>query len=128
MKDLGIFNEQEVWIDLVDNVLIICKSYKYNEAQKELIKNQIKELLDTKLIKFFNRKYASIILMPSKKDIFGYLTKKQMYSDYRPINKRIKSNKNTIPIFEEIFDIIWHTKVFSTLDLRFGYNQLLVKK
>ena len=65
--------------------------------------------------------------MPSKKDIFGNWTKKRMCGDYRPINKRTKSDRYVMPTPEEIFEAVGYSKVFSTLDLRSGYHQLPVR-
>ncbi len=39
----------------------------------------------------------------------------------------MKSNKYAMPTFEEIFDVVGHARVFSTLDLRVGYHQLLIR-
>lgn len=61
MKDLEVFKEQEIKIYLVDNACIFCKSYKYSKAKNKLIKAQIKEILDAKLIDFFNEKYESVM-------------------------------------------------------------------
>ena len=47
-----------------------------------------------------------------------------MYGDYRPINRKTKSDGYPMPIPEELFDAIGFSRVFSTLDLRSGYHQL----
>lgn len=99
----------------------------YNEVKNKLIKAQIKELVDAKLVEFFNKKYALAIVMPSKKDSFNNWIEKQMCGNYMPINKKIKLDKYTIPIFKEIFNTIRPTKIFNTLDLRFEYHQLLLR-
>jgi hypothetical protein len=75
-----------------------------------------------------NGEYASATVMPSKKDIYGNWTEKRMYGDYLPLNNRTKSDRYAMPTPEEIFDSVGHTKVFSTLDLRSGYHQLLIRE
>ena len=62
--------------------------------------------------------------MPSKKDIFGNWMEKRMYGDYRPVNRKTKSDRYPMPIPEELFDAIGFSRVFSTLDLRSSYHQL----
>jgi hypothetical protein len=64
------------------------------------------------------------MVMPSKKDIFGNLTEKRMCRDYRPVNRKTKSDWYYMPIPEELFDAIGFSRVFSTVDLRFGCHQL----
>lgn len=101
----------------MDDAHIFCKPYKYIEVKRGLIKAQIEELLDAKLIEFFNREHAIVTIMSSKINIFNNWIKKQMYGDYRPINKRKKSNRYAMPISKIIFDIIEYVKIFNTLDL-----------
>lgn len=93
-----------------------------------MLQAQTKELLDSKLIEFSNRKYASFIIIHFKKDIFNNWTKKKICGYYKPIKKRTKSNRYVMPTYEEIFNTIRHIKILSMLDLRSKYHQLLVKK
>ena len=79
------------------------------------------------MVEFSNGEYALATVMPSKKDIFGNWIEKRMCGNYRPINKRTKLDRYAMPTLEEIFDVVGHAKVFSTLYLRFGYHQLPVK-
>jgi hypothetical protein len=51
-----------------------------------------------------------------------------MCGDYHPINQQTKSDKYAMPTPEEIFDVVGHAKVFSTLDLRAGYHQLPIRE
>jgi hypothetical protein len=62
--------------------------------------------------------------MPSKKDVFGNWTEKRMCGDYRPVNRKTKSDRYPMPMPEELFDAVGFSRVFSTLDLRSGYHQL----
>ncbi len=68
--------------------------------------------------------YASAIVMPTKKDVHGNYTDRQMCGDYCPINQQTKFNKYAMPTLEEIFDVVGHARVFKTFDLRAGYHQL----
>jgi hypothetical protein len=66
--------------------------------------------------------------MPTKKYIFGNWIKHRMCGDYCPVNKWTCSDKYAMPLLEEIFDSLGHAKMFITLDLRFGYHQLLMRE
>jgi putative transposase len=72
--------------------------------------------------------YALATVMPAKKDVHGNYTDRRMCGDYRPINRQIKSDKYAMPTPEEIFDVVGHARVFSTLDLRVGYHQLSIRE
>lgn len=127
LNDLGVLKGQEVRIDLTDDAPIFRKPYRHSEAEKGMIKARTKELLDAGLIELSDGEYASATVMPSKKDVYGNWTEKRMCGDYRPINRRTKSDKYAMPTPEEIFDDLGDSKVFSTLDLRSGYHQLPVR-
>lgn len=55
-----------------------------------MLQAQTKELLDSKLIEFSNRKYASFIIMYFKKDIFNNWTKRK-YVAITSLSKREQS-------------------------------------
>ncbi len=61
--------------------------------------------------------YASATVMPAKKDVHGNYTDRRMCGNYHPINRQIKFDKYTMPTVEEIFDVVGHARVFSTLGL-----------
>ena len=50
-----------------------------------------------------------------------------MCIDYRQINKVTAKNKYSLPRIEDLFDQLKGASVFSKIDLRSGYYQLLVK-
>jgi hypothetical protein len=45
-----------------------------------------------------------------------------MCGDYHLVNKHMHSNNYAMPLLEEVFDALGQAKVFSTLNLRFGYH------
>jgi hypothetical protein len=51
-----------------------------------------------------------------------------MCGDYHLINRQTKSDKYAMPTPKEIFDVMGHVKVLSTLDLRAGYHRLLIRE
>ncbi len=72
--------------------------------------------------------YASTIVMPTKKDVHGNYTDRQMCGDYHFINWKTKSDEYAMPTPEEIFDVVGHARVFSTLDFQAWYHQLPIRK
>ncbi|BBN03753.1 hypothetical protein Mp_2g26090 [Marchantia polymorpha subsp. ruderalis] len=72
--------------------------------------------------------YAYATVMPVKKDVNDNYTDRRMCGDYRPINRQTKSDKYAMPTPEEIFDVVEHGWIFSTLDLRAGYHQLPIRE
>jgi hypothetical protein len=62
-------------------------------VERTLVQIQIAKLLDANLAELLKGKYASTIVMPTKKDIFGNWTKHYMSGDYHlVINKLVQTN------------------------------------
>jgi hypothetical protein len=111
---------------MIDDAPIYRKPYKYSDAERKMIQARTTELEEAGLVELAptDCEYASAMVMPSKKDIYGNWTEKRMCGDYRNINKFTKSDRYTMLTLEENFEAIGHAKVFSTLDLRLGYHQI----
>jgi hypothetical protein len=86
------------------------------------------DLLEAGLIKLSHGEYASATVMPTKKDVHGNYTDKPMCGDDPPINWHIKFDKYAMLTPKEIFDVVGHARVFSTLDFWARYHQLLIQK
>jgi hypothetical protein len=89
LHDLGVLKGQEIRINLIDDALIYRKPYKYSDAERKMIQAHTSELVEARLVELAppDCEYASVTVMPSKKDIYGNWTKKRMCGDYRRINK-----------------------------------------
>jgi hypothetical protein len=96
--------------------------------EKDLIQSQTLDLLEARLMELSHGEYASAIVMPAKKDVHGNYTDRWMCGDYCLINRQTKSDKYAMPTPEEIFDVVGNVRVFSTLDLRAGYDQLSIQE
>ena len=47
--------------------------------------------------------------------------------DYRQLNKVTVENKYTLPRIDDLFDQMRGERVFSEIDLRYGYHQVRIK-
>jgi hypothetical protein len=128
MKELGALIGPSIQIELASDTLIFRHPYRYSDMERDLIRSRTLDLLEAGLVELSHGEYASATIMPTKKDIHGNYTDRRMCGDYRPINQQTKSDKYAMPTPEEIFDVVGHVKVFSTLDLREGYHQLPIRK
>jgi len=124
LQDLEGYKRKPSHIQLEDDHPISRRPYRLSVSEWFGVQAGCRELLAAKLIELSNGEYACATVMPSKKDIFGNWTEKQMCGDYHPVNQKTKSDQYPMPILEELFDAIRFSRVFSTLDLRSGYHQL----
>jgi hypothetical protein len=64
--------------------------------------------------------------VPAKKDSTGLWTEKRMWGDYRPLNLATPQDRYPMPIPEKLFDNIGHSNIFTIVDLRQGFNQIVL--
>jgi len=128
MKELGALIGPGIRIQLASDTPIFRRPYRYNDMERDLIRSRTLDLLEAGLVELSHGEYASATIMPAKKDVHGNYTDRRMCGDYRPINWQTKSDKYAMPTLEEIFDVVGHARVFSTLDLRAGYHQLPIQE
>jgi hypothetical protein len=64
--------------------------------------------------------------MPTKKDLTQLWTMKRMCGDYRPLNLVTPQERCRMPIPKELFDNIKDSNIFTIVDLRQGFNQIVL--
>jgi hypothetical protein len=64
--------------------------------------------------------------MPTKKDSVGLWTEKRMCGDYRPLNLVRPQDKYPMPILEKLFDSIGDSNIFTIMDMRQCFNQIML--
>ncbi|KAL1138334.1 hypothetical protein AAG570_008398 [Ranatra chinensis] len=114
-------------IDLINGRTVYVKPGRYPVAFREIIKEHIKEMLETGVIRESVSTYNSPLwVVPKKLDKSG-VQKYRVVVDYRELNKRTKSEKYPLPRLEEMLDRMTRSKVFSIIDLKLGYHQIMME-
>ena len=91
----------------------------YRMPPKELaeLKTQLQELLDKGFIRPSSSPWGCLAIFVKKKD-----QTLRLCVDYRPLNEVTIKNKYPLPRIDLLFDQLARAKVFSMIDLRFGYH------
>jgi hypothetical protein len=92
----------------------------------ELVDERCKKLHEASLIQPSSFDFATAIIIPSKKDSTRLWTKKRMCGDYMPLNLVTPQDKFPMPISGELFDIIKDLNIFTIVDLKQGFNQIVL--
>jgi hypothetical protein len=116
--------EIEFTIDLIPGTQPIHKApCRMVPAEFKEMKEQLQELLDRGFIRPSVSPWGAPVLFVKKKDGTMWLC-----IDYWELNHVTIKNKYPLPRIDNLFDQLKEAKVFSKIDLRFGYHQLKVKE
>jgi hypothetical protein len=85
------------------------------------LKKQIDELSEKGYIRSSTSPWAAPVLFVEKDGT------KRMCIDYRSLNEVTIKNKYPLPIIEDLFNQLRGASVFSKIDLRSGYHQLIIR-
>jgi hypothetical protein len=125
MKDLGRCKTMQFFIDLTDETLVYRRKHRLSKHEWELVDEKYKELHEAGLIQPLSSDFAAVIVMLVKKDSTGLWIEKRMCGDYRPLNLVTPQDRYPMPILEELFDSIGDSNIFTIVDLRQGFNQIV---
>lgn len=111
-------------IPINNNIPINTKSYRYPEALKEEVNDQISKLLKDKIIQPSSSPWNSPVwVVPKKMDASGK-KKWRLVIDYRKLNEISVGDVYPLPQINDILDQLGHSKYFTTLDLASGFHQI----
>jgi len=113
----------EFSIDLVPGTgPVSMASYRMAQAELVELKKQIEELMEKQFIRPNTSPWGAPVLLVKKKD-----GSSRLCVDYRQLNKMTIKNKYPLPRIDKLMDQLHGSSVFSKIDLRSGYQQILVK-
>jgi putative transposase len=126
MKNLGRCKTMQFSIDLTDETFVYRKKHRLNKHEWELVDERCKKFHEAGLIQPSSSDFTAATIMPTNKDSIGLGTKKKMCGDYRPLNLVTLQDRYPMPIPEEFFDNIGDSNIFIIVDLRQGFNQIVL--
>ncbi|GKB44032.1 putative reverse transcriptase domain-containing protein [Tanacetum coccineum] len=113
----------EFQIDLVPGVAPVARApYRLAPSEMEELSTQLQELSDKGFIRPSSSPWGAPVLFVKKKD--GSF---QMCIDYHELNKLTVKNRYPLPRIDDLFDQLQGSKVYSTIDLRSSYHELIVR-
>ncbi|XP_055951586.1 uncharacterized protein LOC129987653 [Argiope bruennichi] len=110
-------------IELISNQPVRSKPYRTSQRQAEILKSEIKQMLDLKIIEMGQSDYTSPMLLveaPGKAP--------RPCIDYRKLNSVIKTEYFPLPNLEERVERVSAAKFITVLDLAKGYWQIPMTK
>ena len=110
-------------IDLIPGAGSVSMSpYRMAPAELAELKKQIEELMEKQFIRPSASPWGAPVLLVKKKD-----GSSRLCVDYRQLNKLTVKNKYPPPRIDDLLDQLKGAGVFSKIDLKSGYHQILVK-
>jgi hypothetical protein len=92
----------------------------------ELVDERCKELHEASLIQPLSFNFIVTTIMPTNKDSVGLWIEKRMCGDYRCLNLVTPQDRYPMPILEELFDNIRYSNIFTIVDLRQAFKQIML--
>jgi hypothetical protein len=111
-------------INLMPGATPISKApYRISTLELKELQLQLEEILKKGYIHPSVSPWGAPVLFVKKKD--GTL---RLCIDFRQLNKVIVKNKYPLPRIDDLFDQLKGAKIFSNIDLRYGYHQVRINE
>ncbi|UYV62531.1 hypothetical protein LAZ67_2000954, partial [Cordylochernes scorpioides] len=120
---LGRTNLAKHRIDTEDAKPIKHKPYRVSVKERDIIKEQIDEMLTEGIIRPSSSPWSFPVILVKKRD-----GKYRFCVDYRKLNNVTVKDVYPIPRIDEVMDTLQGSRYFSAIDLRSGYWQVEVEE
>jgi len=118
---------RKIW----DHVIDLKENFKASKARVYLLsrneREEVQQFIDDHLRKGYIRPskspQTSLVFFVGKKD-----GGKRMVMDYRRLNKQTIKNNYPLPLITDLVDSMGNKKLFTKMDLRWGYNNVWIKE
>ena len=97
--------------------------YPLSKNEREEIQNFIEDQLRKGYIRPSKSPQTSLVFFVGKKD-----GSKWIVMDYHNLNNQTVKNNYPLPLITELIDNIGSKKVFTKMDLRWGFNNMRIKE
>jgi DNA-binding NtrC family response regulator len=101
--------------------IVNARPYNLSHFQKDTMEALILHLLKNQVIRPSVSSYSSPTILVKKKDGTWRLC-----IDYKKLKQLTVKNKFSIPVIEDLLDELQGTKLFSKIDLRSSYHQIIM--
>ncbi|UYV63150.1 K02A2.6-like [Cordylochernes scorpioides] len=115
--NIKLLNIQPPRLRLSDKKPVCVRPYRHSFRDRDLIKQQIEQLLKYGLIKPASSLYSAPVTLAPKKGE----GRVRLCIDYRLLNRKIISDSFPIPLMEDIVQKVQGARVFSCLDILSAY-------
>ena len=117
----------KIWDHAIDMkegfVLRKGKVYPLLREEREEVHEFIQEQLRKRYIRPSKSPQMAPVFFIGKKN-----SKKRMVQDYRYLNEWTSKNNYPLPLISDVVENIGTKKIFTKMDLRWGYNNVWIKK
>jgi len=96
-----------------------------NKHKWKLVDERCKEFHEAGFTQPSSSDFLAVIVMPTKKNSVRLWIEKRMCGDYKPLNLITPQDRYPMPILEKLFDSIGDSNIFTIVDLRQGFNQIM---
>ncbi|GJX29003.1 putative reverse transcriptase domain-containing protein [Tanacetum coccineum] len=111
-------------IDLVPGVAHVARApYRLAPTELQELSTKLQELSDKGFIRPSSSPWGAPVLFVKKKDGSFW-----MCIDYRELNKLTVKNRYPVLRIDDLFDELQRSRVYSKINLRYGYHQLKSEK
>ena len=120
-SELGHTDVVKMKIDTGDAKPIKMRPYRTPLKNREVIDKALEEMLEAKVIRRSNSPWSFPVVIVDKKD-----GSKRFCVDFRKLNQITKKNSYPLPLIGDILALLGKAKLFTSLDLKSGYWQVLM--